>query len=137
LKLTGAVVVCTPQKVAQDDAVRAAKMFQQLGVPVLGVVENMSYFIGDDGKEYDLFGRGGAQQMAQRLALPFLGALPLNTQLRKNSDLGDPTANFDADDAAGGQRLARALETLAENVENQIAIASLKRVATAPTLTVR
>jgi hypothetical protein len=53
-------------------------MFQQLGVEVLGVVENMSYFIGDDGKEYDIFGRGGAEQMAQRLGLPFLGAIPIN-----------------------------------------------------------
>lgn len=67
LHLDGAVIVCTPQKVAQDDAVRAAKMFEQLGIGVLGVVENMSYFIGDDGKEYDLFGRGGAERMAQRL----------------------------------------------------------------------
>jgi ATP-binding protein involved in chromosome partitioning len=58
--------------VAQDDALRAVRMFQQLDVEVLGIVENMSYFIGDDGKEYDIFGRGGAEQMAQRLgpALP-------------------------------------------------------------------
>src|SRR5690606_18243727 len=73
VRLTGSVVVCTPQKVAQDDAVRAARMFQQLNVDVLGVVENMSFFIGDDGKEYDIFGRGGAEAMAQRLNLPYLG----------------------------------------------------------------
>ncbi|MEX0775414.1 MAG: Mrp/NBP35 family ATP-binding protein, partial [Phycisphaeraceae bacterium] len=56
LPLTGAVIVCTPQKVAQDDARRALRMFEQLEIQVLGVVENMSYFIGDDGKEYDIFG---------------------------------------------------------------------------------
>ncbi|MFN9974353.1 MAG: P-loop NTPase, partial [Phycisphaerae bacterium] len=58
LALTGAVVVCTPQKVALDDAIRAARMFQQLNIEVLGVVENMSSFVGDDGKVYDIFGKG-------------------------------------------------------------------------------
>ena len=98
LPLTGAVVVCTPQKVAQDDARRAVHMFQQLGVDVLGIVENMSYFIGDDGKEYDLFGKGGAEVLAQRMGLPYLGAIPINTALRKNGDAGDPVANYEHDD---------------------------------------
>jgi ATP-binding protein involved in chromosome partitioning len=104
LKLTGAVIVCTPQKVAQDDAVRAVRMFQQLNVEILGVVENMSYFIGDDGKEYDIFGRGGAEQMAQRLGLPYLGSIPINMALRENGDRGDPTRNFDPE-TAGGEAL--------------------------------
>src|SRR5690606_34759536 len=86
--MTGAVVVCTPQKVAQDDARRAVAMFNQLNVNVLGIVENMSYFIGDDGKEYDIFGRGGAQVMAHELGVPFLGAIPINMRLRANSDGG-------------------------------------------------
>lgn len=137
LKLTGAVIVCTPQKVAQDDAVRAAKMFQQLGVEVLGVVENMSYFIGDDGKEYDLFGRGGAEQMAQRLALPFLGGVPINTALRKNSDNGDPTRNFEPDAGdSSGATLKRALERVAKNLEDQVALASLKKASSTPKLTI-
>jgi ATP-binding protein involved in chromosome partitioning len=96
LQLTGAVVVCTPQKVAQDDARRAIRMFQTLNIEVLGVVENMSYFIGDDGKEYDIFGKGGAQTMASQMDIPFLGTLPINTTLRHNCDTGDPTANFTA-----------------------------------------
>jgi ATP-binding protein involved in chromosome partitioning len=136
LKLTGAVVVCTPQKVAQDDAVRAAAMFRQLGVEVLGVVENMSYFVGDDGKEYDIFGRGGAEKMAQRLGLPFLGAVPINMALRKNSDAGTPLANFDPA-RAGGDALPRALEAFVRNVEGQLNLASLKQGRTRPTLTVR
>jgi ATP-binding protein involved in chromosome partitioning len=136
LKLTGAVVVCTPQKVAQDDAVRAAKMFQQLGVEVLGVVENMSFFIGDDGKEYDIFGRGGAEKMAQRLGLPFLGSVPINMALRKNSDSGEPLNNFDAA-TAGGDALPRALEGLVRNLEGQVNLASLKQGRSRPTLTVR
>lgn len=135
LRLSGAVVVCTPQKVAQDDAVRAAKMFQQLGIEVLGVVENMSWFVGDDGKEYDIFGRGGAQRMAQRLGVPFLGAVPITMALRENSDRGDPTANF-TDPSPAGRRLAAHLETLVNNVENQAALASVRRGRTRPTLTI-
>ena len=70
LPMSGAVVVCTPQRVALDDARRAVRMFQQLGIEILGVVENMSYFIGDDGKSYDIFGRGGAERMAADMNLP-------------------------------------------------------------------
>ncbi len=135
LRLTGAVVVCTPQKVAQDDAVRAAKMFQHLKIDVLGVVENMSYFVGDDGKVYDIFGRGGAEQMAQRLGVPFLGAVPITMSLRANSDLGDPTANFTGADPSG-KRLASALEQFVQNVEAQVGLASLRQGQTRPTLNI-
>jgi ATP-binding protein involved in chromosome partitioning len=131
LPLTGAVVVCTPQKVAQDDARRALRMFQQLNIEVLGVVENMSYFIGDDGKEYDIFGRGGAQVMAQEMGVPFLGAVPINMNLRANSDGGDPTANF-----TGGRNLADPLEAMVRNVAGQISIVSLSGHSAAPSLSV-
>jgi ATP-binding protein involved in chromosome partitioning len=124
LKLTGAVIVCTPQRVAQDDAVRAVRMFQQLGIEILGVVENMSYFVGDDGKVYDLFGRGGAEVMAQRLGIPFLGAVPINTALRKHGDSGDPSGNFDP--ALGGELLAESLEKMVRTAEGQIALASVR-----------
>jgi ATP-binding protein involved in chromosome partitioning len=133
LSLTGAVVVCTPQKVAQDDATRATRMFQQLGVEVLGVVENMSSFIGDDGKDYDLFGKGGAEMMAQRLGVPFLGAIPITMALRVNSDEGDPTANFIGTDPAG-TRLAAALTGLTDRLESQVALASLKAAGNRPVL---
>src|SRR5437588_2037184 len=82
LPLTGAVIVATPQQVALDDAVRAVKMFQQLNAPVLGIVENMSYFVGSDGAINDIFGRGGAEAAAKRLGLPFLGEVPMFTELR-------------------------------------------------------
>jgi len=134
-KLSGAVVVCTPQKVAQDDAVRAAKMYQQLGIEILGVVENMSVFIGDDGKEYDIFGRGGAQQMAQRLGVPFLGDVPITMSLRANSDSGNPTANFEGRTDAG-KRLVGHLERLVTNMENQVALSAMRSGAKRPTLTV-
>jgi ATP-binding protein involved in chromosome partitioning len=135
LQLTGAVVVCTPQKVAQDDAIRAARMFQQLGIDVLGVVENMSYFVGDDGKEYDIFGRGGAQTMAQRLGVPFLGSIPITMSLRQNSDAGDPTANFTGTGRSEAI-LARALEELVSNLQSQVALAAMRRGQSTPTLTI-
>lgn len=135
MRLSGAVVVCTPQKVAQDDAVRAARMFQQLQIDVLGVVENMSYFVGDDGKVYDLFGRGGAEVMAQRLNLPFLGSIPITMSLRINSDKGDPTSNFTGADTAG-KALREKLDALVTNVENQVALAEMRRGSTRPVLTI-
>ncbi len=135
LRLTGAVIVCTPQKVAQDDAVRAVRMFQQLGVEILGVVENMSFFIGDDGKEYDIFGRGGAEVMAQRLNVPFLGAIPINMSLRANCDSGDPSANFDPK-GAGGDQIPRALAHVVDNLEKQMALASMRLGQSRPTLNI-
>lgn len=124
IRLSGAVVVCTPQRVAQDDAVRALRMFQQLNIEVLGVVENMSYFIADDvspPREYDLFGRGGAEMMAQRLGVPFLGSVPITMALRQNSDDGNPSANWQ-----GQTALVRALDAMVRNVEGQVALSSFK-----------
>ncbi len=136
LTLTGAVIVCTPQRVAQDDAVRAVKMFEQLGVDILGVVENMSVFVAPDGTEFDIFGRGGAQQMAQRLGLPFLGALPITMDLRANSDGGDPSANYEGD-SPPQKRLRKALEEVLNTLENQLALASVRQAKASPTLTIR
>ncbi len=135
VQLTGAVVVCTPQKVAQDDAVRASGMFESLGVEVLGVVANMSYFLGDDGKEYDIFGRGGAQMMAQKLNHPFLGAVPINMALRSNGDNGNPSANFDPD-SAGGDQLPKALGGMVDQLEAQVTLAQMSRGAGKPTLSI-
>src|SRR4051812_33545563 len=107
LPLTGAVIVATPQQVALDDAVRAVRMFQQLGAPILGIVENMSYMPMPDGSIVDLFGRGGAEKAAQNLTIPFLGALPLYPELRVNSDSGQPESNF-----TGNPKLAEALNQI-------------------------
>jgi ATP-binding protein involved in chromosome partitioning len=136
LPCTGAVVVCTPQKVAQDDAVRAARMFEQLKIELLGVVENMSFFLGDDGKEYDIFGRGGAEMMAQRIGVPFLGAIPINMALRANCDSGEPEKNFAAATAGGGA-LPAAIESFITTLEGQVALASLKQGKGKPTLSIR
>ena len=129
LPLTGAVVVATPQQVALDDAIRAVRMFQQLGAPVLGIVENMSYFIAPDGTESDIFGRGGAEQAAQRLNLPFLGALPMFTELRVNSDAGTPVKNFE-----GHPRLKASLEQLVTHLGGEVSKRNLQPAA--PTLNI-
>jgi ATP-binding protein involved in chromosome partitioning len=100
LPLTGAVVVCTPQDVALLDAVKAIAMFRKVNIPVLGLVENMSYFICPDcGKQYDIFGHGGAKRRAEELKIPFLGEVPINISIRVHGDEGHTAANFDDDSA--------------------------------------
>jgi ATP-binding protein involved in chromosome partitioning len=116
LPITGAVVVATPQQVALDDAVRAVRMFQQLGAPILGLVENMSYFVAEDGSEHDIFGRGGTERAAGELGMPYLGALPMFTEVRVNSDAGTPIANFE-----GNPKLREALELIVSNLTNEVA----------------
>jgi ATP-binding protein involved in chromosome partitioning len=131
LPLTGAIVVCTPQKVAQDDARRASRMFTQLGIEVLGLVENMSYFICDHGSEHDIFGRGGAAQMAEQIGVPLLGTIPIHMNLVRHSDAGDPSANFTADDA-----LARELQTMTDNLTGQVQVHLMSEDAQGPSLSV-
>ncbi|HWE04750.1 MAG TPA: Mrp/NBP35 family ATP-binding protein [Tepidisphaeraceae bacterium] len=115
LPLAGAVVVATPQQVALDDAVRAIRMFEQLGTSILGLVENMSYFIAPDGSEHDIFGRGGGERAAARFGVPYLGALPMFTEVRVNSDAGKPGANFDGD-----PRLRDALLAIVKNLKAEV-----------------
>jgi ATP-binding protein involved in chromosome partitioning len=121
LPISGAVVVATPQQVALDDAVRAVRMFQQLQTPVLGIVENMSYFLAPDGAQHDLFGRGGAEKSAQQLRLPFLGSIPLFTELRINSDAGTPLKNFQTN-----PDLRESLMRFVQNVAGQVSLHNLQ-----------
>ena len=100
LPLTGAVIVCTPQDVALIDAVKAIAMFRKVNIPVLGMVENMSYFLcPDNGKRYDIFGHGGAKKRSTELDVPFLGEVPINIQVRINGDEGRLAANFANEEA--------------------------------------
>jgi ATP-binding protein involved in chromosome partitioning len=95
LPLTGAVVVCTPQDVALLDAVKAIAMFRKVHIPLLGMVENMSYFVCPDcGHRYDIFGSGGAQRRAAELDVPFLGEVPIHIGIRERGDAGDTAGNF-------------------------------------------
>ncbi len=129
LPLTGAVVVATPQQVALDDAIRAVRMFQQLRAPVLGIIENMSYFVGTDGSMNDIFGRGGAEKAAQRLGVPFLGELPMFTELRVNSDSGKPHANFEQN-----PKLRAALESIVKSLAGEVSKKNLQPAG--PTLNI-
>jgi ATP-binding protein involved in chromosome partitioning len=96
LPLTGAIIVCTPQDVALLDAIKAIAMFRKVEIPVLGMVENMSGFTCPDcGKNHDIFGRGGAEQMATQLQVPFLGGVPINIGIRIGGDGGMTESVFD------------------------------------------
>jgi ATP-binding protein involved in chromosome partitioning len=89
--LAGAVIVSTPQDLALIDARKGLNMFRRVDVPVLGIVENMSYFLCPHcGERSEIFGHGGAEHEAARIGVPFLGAVPLHAAIRQNSDAGTP-----------------------------------------------
>jgi ATP-binding protein involved in chromosome partitioning len=98
--LAGAVIVSTPQDMALMDARRGIAMFRKVEVPILGIIENMSYFIAPDtGNRYDIFGHGGARREAERLNVPFLGEIPLAMPIRELSDSGHPITAAQPDSA--------------------------------------
>jgi ATP-binding protein involved in chromosome partitioning len=98
LRISGAVVITTPQMVATDDVRRAIRMLLEIGVPIAGVVENMSYFVApDNGAIHRPFGEGGGRQLANDYGVPFLGELPLSGSIRACSDAGQPTAAMGSD----------------------------------------
>jgi ATP-binding protein involved in chromosome partitioning len=93
IPLTGAVIVSTPQDLALSVASKAIVMFEKLNVPILGIVENMSYYVCPKcGHRDDIFGHGGAREAANRLGFPFLGEIPLDMNVRVQSDSGKPVA---------------------------------------------
>ncbi|MET0729044.1 MAG: P-loop NTPase [Acidimicrobiales bacterium] len=109
-------VVTTPQPAAQKVAQRAGFMAQKVNLEVKGVIENMSWFVGDDGKRYELFGSGGGEQLAERLGVPLLGQVPLVSDLRAGGDSGHPIVLSDpAGDAA------QAFSRIAEQVDVELA----------------
>lgn len=114
--LSGAVIVSTPQDLALIDARKGLNMFNKVEVPVLGIVENMSYFIAPDtGARYDIFGHGGARAEAERIGVPFLGEVPLTISIRETSDAGKPVV---VSDPEGPQ--AKVYREIAEKVWEQV-----------------
>ena len=97
IKMDGAIIVSTPQEVALLDVKRGIKMFDKLGVKILGLVDNMSYFIGDDGKKYKIFGEGGVKKTAKEFNKNFLGEIPLSPEVGKSADDGKPIVEADSD----------------------------------------
>ena len=120
--MAGVVIVSTPQKVALMDARRGLRMFQQLQVSVLGIVENMSYFIPPDlpDRQYDLFGSGGGEKTSKELGLPLLGCVPLEMALREGGDSGIPIVV-----AAPESASAKALTAIAQRIAASVSVAAL------------
>ena len=115
-QVSGAVIVTTPQEVATGDALRGAKMFQRVGVPVLGIVENMSYFeCPHCGKPSAIFGTGGGRRLAEELELPLLGEIPLYPSVRSGGDEGAPIVAAEPDSPA-----ARALAETAVRITDAL-----------------
>jgi ATP-binding protein involved in chromosome partitioning len=113
--LSGAIIVTTPQEVALIDARKAASMFAKVNVPILGLVENMSYFLcPNDGNRYDVFGSGGGQREATRLGVPLLGQIPLEMRLRESGDKGRPLAHLEPQSA-----MSRIFHDIAQAIVNQ------------------
>ena len=114
--LAGAVIVSTPQDLALIDARKGLTMFRKVEVPVLGIVENMSYFIAPDtGNRYDIFGHGGAKKEAERIGVPFLGEVPLTMRIRETSDDGTPVVVCEPDGVS-----ARIYREIAAKVWDQL-----------------
>ena len=109
--LTGAVIVTTPQDVSLIDARKGLEMFREVRVPVLGIVENMSYFVGEDGKRYEIFRHGGGKKLAEAAGVPFLGDIPIDPRVAECGDEGEPMVHRypDSPIAAAYGRLAEAV----------------------------
>ncbi|MGH9903923.1 MAG: Mrp/NBP35 family ATP-binding protein, partial [Pyrinomonadaceae bacterium] len=118
----GAVLVTTPQEVAVSDVRRALRMFETVAVPVLGVVENMSYFVAPDtGVRYNIFGEGGGQKLADTYGVPFLGAVPLGLEVREGGDRGVPVVVGHPESPQ-----ADAFRRVAEEVARRVSIEAMK-----------
>ena len=120
LPLSGGVIVTLPQKVSLEDARRGLEMFHQLDVPVLGVVENMSYLELPDGSRMDIFGSGGGQRLSNETGTDFLGSVPIDQNVRVGGDTGKPVVISQAD-----SNVARALKMVAEQIAAKASIAAI------------
>jgi ATP-binding protein involved in chromosome partitioning len=122
LPLSGAVIVTMPQQVSLDDASRNLGMFRMLGVPIIGVVENMSYLELPDGTRMDVFGSGGGERLAYESNVPFLGQIPLDPIVRIGGDSGMPVTLTHPDSPS-----ARALYAVTETIAARVSVAAMQR----------
>jgi ATP-binding protein involved in chromosome partitioning len=120
--VAGAVVVTTPQSISVSDVRKAVGMFRQLNIPILGVVENMSYFVcGHCSERTDIFGTGGGRKMAESMEIPFLGEVPIDTRVRSGGDEGRPIVAVSPDAPA-----AQAFEAVAGKIAAQVSIQAMR-----------
>lgn len=132
IPMSGSVVICTPQDIALMDARRAVSMYEQLKVDCLGVIENMSYYICPKcGHRDEIFDHGGVERAAVEMGVPFLGAIPLNADIRKYTDGGHPERNW----TEGQADIVKAIDGIVANVAGRISVRSASPVA-GPTLSV-
>lgn len=121
IPLSGGVIVTLPQAVSLEDASRGMQMFRELNVPILGVVENMSYLEMPDGSRVDVFGQGGGEELAKQAEVPFLGAIPLDPAVRVGGDQGKPIVVTDPESAP-----AKALRSVAEQLAARLSVEAYK-----------
>ena len=111
IKIDAAIIVSTPQDLALLDVKRGIQMFDKTGVKILGLIDNMSYLEGDDGKQYKIFGEGGVEKTAKEFNKDFLGKIPLNQDLRNSADNGDPLTHSNPD-----HEISKIFKSIAEKI---------------------
>ena len=121
LELQGGVIVTMPQQVSLDDALRGINMFQELNIPIFGVVENMSYLETPDGERMDIFGSGGGEKLAKMTDVPFIGTIPIDPQVRIGGDQGMPVSLSHPDSV-----VAKTLVEITEKIAAQVSIQAVK-----------
>ena len=97
INMDGVIIISTPQEIALQDVKRGINMFDKLGVKIIGLVDNMSHFLGDDGKKYAIFGQGGVKRTADEFKKDFLGEIPINSDIGKLGDEGMPIVEKDSE----------------------------------------
>ena len=112
VKVDGAIIVSTPQDLALLDVKRGIQMFDKTGVKILGLIDNMSFFKGDDGKEYKIFGEGGVEKTAKEFSKNFLGKIPIHQDLRDATDKGDPLTHSNPD-----HEVSKIFKSIAEKIK--------------------
>jgi ATP-binding protein involved in chromosome partitioning len=127
LPLSGGLIVTLPQQVSLDDARRGLEMFRQLNVPILGVIENMSYLELPDGKRMDIFGTGGGERLASAAGVPFIASIPIDPAVRTGGDNGLPVII-----SAPESKVAIALRKMAEDVAAKISVAAYNQTNFVP-----
>ena len=120
LPLSGGVIVTLPQQVSLDDARRGLEMFRQLDVPIFGIVENMSFLELPDGTRMDVFGAGGGRRLAQESGVPFIGAIPMDPEVRAGGDSGNPVVISNPE-----APVAQALRDVAKDIAAKISVAAV------------
>tara|TARA_Y100000996_G_scaffold407222_1_gene384568 strand:- start:100 stop:894 length:795 start_codon:yes stop_codon:yes gene_type:complete len=115
VKVDGAIIVSTPQDLALLDVKRGIQMFDKTGVKILGLIDNMSFFKGDDGKKYKIFGEGGVEKTAKEFNKVFLGHLPLHSDLRNSADEGEPLAYSKPD-----HEVSKMFKNIAEKIKQSL-----------------